>query len=131
MHYLNWRNAILFTCGVVHLLPAAGVLGRDSLQALYGASIDSDALLLLMQHRAILFGLIGLLLLVSIVRKPLQNAALWIVTVSMISFVVLMILHSEQSPLLQRVMWIDIALLAGVFIDLGLNEYRRTHRKSS
>lgn len=122
MQYFNWRTVTLFICGVVHLLPVTGVFGRDALLSLYGAPIDSDALLLLMQHRAILFGIIGAVLLVSIVRKHLQNAALLIVTVSMMSFVVLMLLNAEQSPPLQRVMWVDLVLLVGIAIDAVINK---------
>jgi hypothetical protein len=44
---------------VINLLPTIGVVGPHRLQSLYGIDITEPNLLLMMQHRAVLFGLVG------------------------------------------------------------------------
>ena len=54
---------ILATClivvGIIHLLPLTGVAGPGRLQALYGVAITDPDLVVLMRHRAVLFGILG------------------------------------------------------------------------
>lgn len=54
MRYLI--TAVLFLVGVIDLLPLSGVLGANSLPALYGATFTDPNILMLMRHRAVLFG---------------------------------------------------------------------------
>jgi len=123
-------NAALLIAAVFHLLPLAGVLGAERLAALYGVRIADPALLLLMRHRALLFGVLGLLMLCAAfvdgmprterVSAPtpsglnaslLQAGALVAALVSTGGFVLLAWNVSFDAPL-QRVMRIDMALFA-------------------
>ena len=69
-------SAVLVLVGVVHLLPLIGVLGAARLEQLYQVRIDDPNLLLLMRHRALMFGLLGALLLSSSIRPQWQGLAL-------------------------------------------------------
>lgn len=60
MRYLV--SAMLVVVAVIHLLPLSGVLGSERLAALYGLSFNEPNLAILMRHRAVLFGLLGLFL---------------------------------------------------------------------
>ena len=51
--------------GVFALLPLAGVLGAGRLSALYGIAFEEPNLVLLMRHRAVLFGLLGVFLAIA------------------------------------------------------------------
>jgi hypothetical protein len=121
-------NAALLVAAVFHLLPLAGVLGAERLAALYGVRIADPALLLLMRHRALLFGVLGLLMLCAAfadgmpwtVRTNgpapsglhaghLQLGALVAALVSTGGFVLLAWSVSFDAPL-QRVMRIDMVL---------------------
>ena len=53
-------TGLLVLVGIIHLLPVAGVLGVDRLAALYGIALSEPNIEILMRHRAILFGLLGL-----------------------------------------------------------------------
>ena len=53
---------LLLVVGIIHLMPLLGVLGGDRLNSLYGLSLDEPNLQILMRHRAVLFGLLGALL---------------------------------------------------------------------
>lgn len=61
--------------GVIKVTPVIGVLGAERLQALYQMPFDGLDLLLLMRHRAVLFGVVGGLLLVAAFRPSLRALA--------------------------------------------------------
>jgi hypothetical protein len=113
-------TVVLIAAGLVHLLPAVGVFGAQRLNALYGVAITDPALLLLMRHRAVLFGLIGALMLHAAVAPSLQVWALGAGLLSTLSFVVLAAQAEALAPPLRTVMWIDIALAAALALALLL-----------
>lgn len=109
-------SALFLLAGVVNLLPLVGVLSADRLAALYGVQIRNPTLLILMRHRAVLFGIIGLLLVTAAFRPGLQPAALLAGLVSMLSFILLAFLVGEYSPVLRRVIVIDAIASIGLVI---------------
>jgi hypothetical protein len=82
-------SLLLLVVAVIHLLPLSGVLGSTQLTALYGTRFDDPAIALLMQHRAVLFGLLGVLLAVAAFRPALQTLAFTAGSVSVVSFLLL------------------------------------------
>ena len=102
-------GGVLAVAGVVHLLPLLGVLGAARLEQLYGVRIDNPDLLLLMRHRALLFGLLGVLLVAAAWRSAWHGPALVAACASVLGFVLLA--PPGLTPPLQRVWWIDVALL--------------------
>lgn len=102
-------SAVLLVLAAVHLLPLLGVLGTARLQQLYGLHIAEPNLLLLMRHRALLFGLLGALLAAAAFKPAWQGLALMAAWGSVLGFVLLA--PSALLPALQRVWWIDVALL--------------------
>jgi hypothetical protein len=68
-------SAMLVVAGIIHLLPASGVLSADHLEQLYGVSFGDPGLTLLMRHRAVLFELLGLFLILAAFRPALQPLA--------------------------------------------------------
>lgn len=52
-------TVLLIIVGTIHILPLSGVVGGARLASLYGMSFDEPNLAILMQHRAVLFGLLG------------------------------------------------------------------------
>ena len=102
--------AALLLAGVVHLLPAAGVLGAPALQRLYGIDASEPTLALLLRHRAVLFGVLGAWMVCAAFVAPLRWWAWAAALLSMGAFVVLATEHPALSEALQRVVWLDIAL---------------------
>lgn len=98
--------------GLINFGPIVGVLGAGPLAELYGITVSDPDLLLLLRHRAMLFGLIGTLLLVAAFRRGLRNLAATLGMVSMVSFCVLALPLDSLSPALQRVFWIDVVAIA-------------------
>jgi hypothetical protein len=102
----------LIAVGLLHLYPAIGVLGAARLEALYGISVASADLELLLRHRAVTFGMLGALLLAAAWHPPLRPVALLAAIVSMGSFVLLALPLAGHGPAVARVFWADVAGLA-------------------
>lgn len=102
-------SAVLLVAAAVHLLPLLGVLGTSRLEQLYQVHIEDPNLLLLMRHRALLFGLLAALFAAAAFRPMWQGLALVAAWGSVLGFVLLA--PPDLSPSLQRVWWIDVALL--------------------
>jgi hypothetical protein len=66
------RRALEAVCyvvpAVIHLLPLYGLLGAEALTRLYGLEFADPSLQVLMRHRAVLFGVVGGLLLAAALR---------------------------------------------------------------
>lgn len=68
---------MLCIAGTIHLLPFVGVIGSSQLYSLYGFTIKEPNLLILMRHRAVLFGVFGSYLIKSAFdTKSNQNYAI-------------------------------------------------------
>jgi hypothetical protein len=112
-------GSALALAGVIHLLPLAGVLGGERLAQLYGLRVDDPNLALLLRHRAVLFGLLGALLLGAVWRPAWQGIALAAGLASTIAFLLL----AAGSPLnaaLQRVWWADVLAVAALLLAAAL-----------
>jgi hypothetical protein len=79
----------LLIAGVINIYPVVGVISVDQLEKLYGVPLDNGDLIILMRHRAILFGLLGAFVIFSAFRRSIQTLACIAGLVSMMSFIVL------------------------------------------
>ena len=102
------RSILLLIPGVIHVLPVTGVLGGPRLAALYGVGIPEQNLLILMQHRAVLLGLLGLFLLLAAFRSSLQVPAIVAGLISTASFTLIAIASGDYNESLERVLIADI-----------------------
>jgi hypothetical protein len=107
---------VFLLVGLINLAPVIGVAGHTPLEALYGASIPDPTLLLLMQHRAVLFGIIGGLLLIATFHRPLRTAATGAGGISMASFDMLYLLSDPAPASLLPVAAIDAVALAAMIV---------------
>lgn len=106
----------LLVAAVIHLAPLRGLLGARSLAALYGVEVSDPALLLLMRHRAVQFGLLGVALAVAAFVPRLWSAALAAGLVSAVSFLVLMGPPRGHHPALVRVFRADVVAVAFLLV---------------
>jgi hypothetical protein len=106
--------------GLVHLLPLPGLLGADWLARLYAVPIDDDRLLLLLRHRALLFGLLGALLIGAAWRSALRPPALLAGLVSTVGFLLLAGDPSGLGDALWRVWIADLLALAALLLASAL-----------
>lgn len=126
MRYLV--SAMLVVVAVIHLLPLSGVLGGERLAALYGMPFSDPNLAILMRHRAVLFGLLGLFLLFAAFRPQYQAVAFIAGFVSVVSFLWLAWSVGGYNMQIARVFTADIVALACLII--GFVAYLYTRHKA-
>lgn len=111
---------LLIVAGVVHLVPIMGVLGPDRLAALYGLSFDEPNLVILMRHRAILFGLLGAFLIYSAFRPVLLPLAFVAGFISAVSFIAIAWSTGGYNEAVRGIVIGDIVALVCLIIALAL-----------
>ena len=108
--------AMLLVAGIIHILPLSGVLSAARLFDLYGISFDDPNLEILMRHRAVLFGLLGMFLLSSAFLPSLQLAALITGFVSVVSFLYLAYSVGGYNDQVNRIVTADKAALVCLLV---------------
>lgn len=119
-------SAMLVVVGVIHLLPLSGLLSSARLTALYGLPFDDPNLAILMRHRAVLFGLLGLFLVYSAFQPAIQMMAFVAGFFSVVSFLWLAYATGDYNSQIARVVIADIIALACLVI--GAAAYIYAHR---
>jgi hypothetical protein len=121
MRYLV--SAMLVVVAVIHLLPLSGMLGSERLAALYGLSFNEPNLAILMRHRAVLFGLLGLFFLFAAFRPLFQTVAFVAGFISVVSFLWLAWSVGGYNAQVARVFMVDIVALACLIIGIAAHVY--------
>ena len=114
MRYLV--SAMLIVVAVIHLLPLSGVIGGERLNSLYGIPIDEPNLVILMRHRAVLFGLLGAFLLYAAFRPAYQIIAIVAGFVSVVSFIFLAWSVGSYNAHIGRVLFADLIALVCLIV---------------
>lgn len=107
--------ATLLAGGLIHLLPLVGVLGTERLATLYGVPVQDPNSAILMRHRAVLFGLIGGLMVLAIFKPALQPVAFGVGLLSVSSFLYLAWSVGHYNAQLSRIVAVDLLAL-GVLV---------------
>ena len=115
--------AMLVIVGAIHLLPLSGVLSAEWLTALYGVSFSDPNLVILMRHRAVLFGLLGLFLMFAALRRSMQPAAFVAGFVSVLSFLFLAWSVGGYNAQIGRVFVADIVAFICLLIGVAAYAY--------
>ena len=111
-------STMLVIVGVIHLLPLSGVLGAERLSALYGISVAEPNLALLLRHRAVLFGMLGVFLVLSAFRPNLQRIAFVGGLISVLSFLLLAWPVGSFNAEVSRVFYVDLAALVCLCVGI-------------
>ena len=114
-------SSILFVVSVIHLLPVMGVLGADSLTRLYGVSKSDSNTEILLRHRAVLFAIIGLFLLLSVFKSDYQPIAICMGLISVASFLLLTWLIDGLNSEISRVAKVDWVALVLLIVAGAIN----------
>ena len=106
---------LLCIAGLIHLLPLSGVMGRAALARLYGVEIGDPDLLILMQHRAVLFALLGGLMIHAAFAPSLRGLAVTMGLVSTVSFIAIALASREGTgESLRTVVYADIVAIVAL-----------------
>lgn len=113
------RIACAFALGLaalIHVMPLPGLLGSGALRTLYGIEVVDPGLLLLLRHRAVLFGLLGAGLLLSIRTRSWRGPMVIAGLVSTTTFLLLAHDAPGLGAELQRVVLADIVAIAALIL---------------
>jgi hypothetical protein len=110
---------------IIHLLPLSGVIGSERLASLYGISFDEPNVAILMRHRAVLFGLLGLFMLFAAFAPRFQLAAFVIGFVSVVSFLWLASSVGGYNAAVGRIVTADIVALVCLIVGAGAYAFAR------
>ena len=114
-------STLILLVGLANLLPVVGVLSATRVQVLYGVALEDPNLVILMRHRAVLFGVVGGLLVASAFHAPLRLVGLIVGLTSMVSFILIAWLVGNYSAELRRVVRVDVlaslALVGAAILD--------------
>jgi hypothetical protein len=121
-------TSMLLVVGIIHLLPLSGVIGSEQLAALYGISFAEPNIMILMRHRAVLFGLLGLFVLYAAFRPALQPMAFLAGFVSVVSFLGLAGSVRGYNELIGRVVLADIVALICLVLGSAAYLYVRKNK---
>jgi len=109
----------LFVAGVINLLPSLLAFLPDKIAKSYGIQIPNANYELLLRHWAILFGIIGGLMIYSAIAKKYYTIATTVGLISMVSFILLYFLIGKDiNSELNKIMIVDI--VATGILCLGL-----------
>ena len=123
MRYL--ASAMLVVVAIIHLLPLSGVIGSERLASLYGMAFSEPNIAILMRHRAVLFGMLGLFLLFAALTPRFQVAAFVVGSVSVVSFLWLAYSVGGYNAAIGRVVTADIVALVCLVIGAAAYAYAR------
>ena len=115
---------LILLAGLIHLLPVPGLFGIDRLANLYGVSITDPNLEIMMRHRAVLFGLVGALLVYGAFRPAYQVLAIIAGLVSAVAFLLIAFSVGGFNELLRKVVVADlvasVALILSAIIRVSI-----------
>lgn len=101
-------DVMLGISALIHLAPVVGVLSAGRLEALYGVPVAGPDLTVLLRHRAVLFGILGGLLVAAIVHHDYRWLALVAVLVSDLAYAALCLVHRDHNARLATVLRADL-----------------------
>ena len=116
---------MLVLVGLVHLFPLSGVLGVERLDSLYGLSFGEPNVEILMRHRAVLFGLLGVFLIFAAFRLTFRTVAFIAGLISVGSFLWLAWSVGGYNAQISRVFAVDVAALVCLIIGVAAHLYKQ------
>jgi hypothetical protein len=105
---------------LVNFVPIVGVLSAEALSRAYGIDLPRGDLLILMRHRALLFGIIGALIVSSAFLRHLQVAAMSAGLASMVGFLILALSVGGYGAKIQGVVVVDVVATVLLVIAIVL-----------
>jgi hypothetical protein len=118
----------LFIVGIINIIPSILAFLPQKISTSYGIDIPNVNYELLLRHRAILFGIVGGLLLFSAIAKKYYELSIISGLLSMLSFIVLyFIIGHNINNELKKIMIVDV--FATILLCIGIIFYYLSLRK--
>ena len=116
-------SVILFIVGIINILPLIVFFDSSKTVKLYGFPIEGESLIILMRHRGVLLGLVGIALITAAFKSEYILLAIGLALISKIAFNFLTFTSTGYTSEIQRVALIDVGSIVLLLIALGLHFY--------
>jgi len=111
---------IIVIVGLINFYPIVGIFSSEILFNLYKIDSISNDVLILLKHRAILFGLLGGFIIYSAFKPELQIWGIILGLASMLPFIVIALFTGNYGIGIQKIVVADAIALVGLIIALVL-----------
>ncbi len=125
MGYLT--AALFIIAGLINFVPISGIVSGDQLSKLYQIEIASADIELLLRHRAILFGIVGSIIIAAGFVASLRPVATVAGLVSMVAFILLVFATKNSNPNLVQIAWIDVGATIVLLLGFGAHLNTSSH----
>ena len=102
---------LFWVLALVHLVPMIAAIMPNQITKLYGIVPGDKTQIVLLQHRALLFGLVGAACALAAHNEAVRWPALIGAVVSMAAFIVMFLLHDPMGGALRKIVLVDLAAL--------------------
>jgi hypothetical protein len=118
-------SVILVIVGIINILPLIVFFDPTKTVKLYGFPIEGESLIILMRHRSVLLGLVGIALIIAAFKSEYLVLAVGLALVSKIAFNFLTFTSASYTPEIQNVALIDVGSIVLLLIAVGLHFYAK------
>jgi len=115
----------LFIVGIINILPVIVFFDSTKSVKLYGIPIEDESLIILMRHRGVLLGLVGLALIFAAVKPEFRTFAIAVALISKLAFIFLTFTASNQTAEVRQVALIDVGAIVLLLAVLGIHFYAK------
>lgn len=118
--YKTVITVLLLIVGLINFIPVIGVISAEQLTKLYGITLSDNNLTILLQHRALLFGIVGAFIIYAAFNPAVQFYAFIAGFISMLGFIIIAWRSAGYNQELSKIITMDIIALILLIIALVL-----------
>jgi len=101
-------SILLLLVGIINVMPLIGILSIEHINKLYALTITDSNLIILMQHRALLFGLLGGFIIFAAFNSTYQMAATILAFTSMAGFILIAWNTANYNSAINKIIIFDV-----------------------
>ena len=118
-------SIILFIVGIINILPIIVFFDSSKTAKLYGVPIEGESLIILMRHRGVLLGLVGLVLIFAVFKSEFRIFAIVAALISKLAFIFLTFTASNYTTEVRQVALIDVGAVVLLLAVLGIHFFAK------
>lgn len=116
-------SVVLGIVGIINLLPLIVFFDANKTVKLYGVPVEGTSMTILMRHRGVLLGLIGLALITAAFKSEYRTLAISLALISKIAFIFLTFSSENHTSEIKQVALIDVTAVVLLLFALALHFY--------
>lgn len=118
---MTWLGpALLIIAALINLAPLVGVVSGAKIAKMYDVDASDPNVAILMRHRAVLFGIVGGMMVWGAIADDMFIPTGIIGLISMMSYLILAVIAERYNQALRKVLIADIIGIAAVVGALGV-----------